>query len=388
MKNPNRRLLPIAVLTCLAAVPFVLGANGKNRPDEEAVRQRISEMSPAERERLRANYQAYQSLSAAERDKYRELHRRIEASPNRKTLRTIIQNYNLWLEDTLSASEYDDLWTRTDPLERAEEVRRIKEDQNKILSDRKELVRQRTLKLIVEAVGGSWRLEKMLGCRRAPDRETVAELFRLIKESLRLSPKQISELAELPNSHRYVKVLSDSLGRVDSSGQQGAGLWPDEELLSKMIEIMPYKSRSGRPSSKSKARPIGMQRARFSFARLLLGGVVSEWNREVTANLPEEKSLERYASSLDKRQREKLDELLSDEKDRLLAVGLALKDDEQFTIGLSGVLQQIRKVYRLDSMRSRGRHEDRGRHGPGRKRVERDHPPERRDHWKRRDESA
>ena len=120
MKNPNHRLLPIAVLTCLAAVPFVLGANGENRPDEEAVRQRISEMSPAERERLRANYQAYQSLSAAERDEYRELHRRIEASPNREMLRTIIQNYNLWLQDTLSVREYDDLQTRTDPHQRAQ----------------------------------------------------------------------------------------------------------------------------------------------------------------------------------------------------------------------------------------------------------------------------
>jgi hypothetical protein len=124
MASKNQRHLVIALLACLLI--------GADQPADvppanmEALspRQRIEQMSAADREQLAREARTFADLSAEEQDRLRQLHERLQAEPE---LRRVMVEYHQWLK-TLQPLERAELLAM-DPAQRVEQIRKLKQQQ-------------------------------------------------------------------------------------------------------------------------------------------------------------------------------------------------------------------------------------------------------------------
>ncbi len=121
-------------LLAVGAVGLVLGLGGRlwaGPPGESPAerRERIENMSPAEKAELLRQKERFDGLDAAEQERLVELHRQIEAHPESDKLRGVMERYYQWLQ-TLRPYERDEL-RRLPPEERIARIKELRQHQGK-----------------------------------------------------------------------------------------------------------------------------------------------------------------------------------------------------------------------------------------------------------------
>jgi hypothetical protein len=116
---PRCAVSVLAALLFMAAQLFMV-APAQARPDEDEpaalvslrdareVARALDSMSPIERDRLQRMRTQFESLSAEEQDRMRQLHQQLWESPDGQRLFGVLERYRDWLT-TLSAGQRDDL---------------------------------------------------------------------------------------------------------------------------------------------------------------------------------------------------------------------------------------------------------------------------------------
>lgn len=116
------RVAAVAVVLSVSLLPWLLAADGPASPQREPNRQRLSEMTVAERQRLDENFRVYREMAPAERDRLRNLQREIERDPE---LRAAFDEYQRWA-DSLSPVDRHELRQTQDPEARRQLIDRLR----------------------------------------------------------------------------------------------------------------------------------------------------------------------------------------------------------------------------------------------------------------------
>ena len=115
------RLAVVAVALSVSLLPWLLAADDP-APQREANRRRLSEMTVAERQRLKENYDLYREMTPQERDRLRNLQREIDRDPE---LKAAFDEYQRWA-DTLSPVERHGSRQAQDPEARRQLIERFR----------------------------------------------------------------------------------------------------------------------------------------------------------------------------------------------------------------------------------------------------------------------
>ena len=123
------RPLGLAPLVC-ALLGVLVGPRGAAADDEISHRrERVSQMTPAEKEQLQRRREQFLSLPSGDREKLRDLATAIDSDPNGAALRDTLARYRQWLK-SLSPAEQLSL-EGLSPAERIERIRQIQQEQKK-----------------------------------------------------------------------------------------------------------------------------------------------------------------------------------------------------------------------------------------------------------------
>lgn len=117
-----KRVATVAVLVCLSLLPWLLAADDPVPPQREANRRRLGEMTVAERQRLKENYELYREMTPGERDRLRNLQREIDRDPE---LKAAFDEYQRWA-NSLSPVERHELRQTQDPEARRQLIERFR----------------------------------------------------------------------------------------------------------------------------------------------------------------------------------------------------------------------------------------------------------------------
>jgi hypothetical protein len=179
----------VALLTLAACGPAVRAADG---PAER--RQKIEMMSESERIRLARNFKHFKELSEADRERYRQLHRDLQADPQ---LQTVMDRYAEWIK-TLDVDRKDQLRAQKDPVRRRELVAKFREEQ----ANRRPLGVPR---------GGHWEGPFADFIRRGASQADLNNVMSLLEFKLtsarQVTPEQLSRLKELSGFRHHYYLL-------------------------------------------------------------------------------------------------------------------------------------------------------------------------------------
>ena len=112
----------IAVVLSVSLLPWLLAADSPAPPQREANRQRLDEMTVAERQQLDENVRVYREMTPAERDRLRNLQREIESD---RELKAAFDEYQRWA-DSLSPVDRHELRQTQDPEARRQLIDRLR----------------------------------------------------------------------------------------------------------------------------------------------------------------------------------------------------------------------------------------------------------------------
>ncbi len=273
-------------------------------------------MTHAEVEQLRRNYDEFRKLSPERRKALQELDDEVKQdTANGGHLLKLLTDYNRWLS-TLSPFDQERILSRTDPVERAQLVHEIREEQQKRLATTG-----------IDAGG-----------RPALSLEP-AEFDAMLKavEDNFLTPETRKKIPEqLTGRERHLRILK-------AAQQQAHSAAASQTLVQTLLEAIPNDGLKARIMKQAPRTP-----------RRLLGQVMSrslagEWWDEIRAVYPkpaviDEEINRRLASAAGKRDQQK-PQFSSKQGRRMVGVQLALANDGQFKelrpvfMWLSGGLQ-------------------------------------------------
>lgn len=136
MNRPRRAIISRCLRatvpwTALAAIPFLGGATSEDAALLASRRQKIQGLSQSEINRLKRNYDTFRALSQEQRDDLFRLHDEVQQdAKNRGHLQKLLEGYNRWFS-SLSPFDRDAILSKTDPVERAMQVEKLRADQKK-----------------------------------------------------------------------------------------------------------------------------------------------------------------------------------------------------------------------------------------------------------------
>jgi len=311
----------------LAALLLLVGADdGAMR---EQIQRRIERMTPAERARLERNFRAFLALGESERDRYRKLHRDLEAdAQSGGKLRDLLRGYSEWLA-SLTPYQREEIRNETDPIARAQLVRRLRNEQRE-QSDRAAPRRQGLMQRT--PAGG---LERLLLAPRLQPADLDA-LTAILEEDLGLNAKERQRLHALPPRERHLHVLKQALlAELPGPARGGPARWPDDALLDRMIRALTTDSIRNRLLMIREP-----QRRRQALGLAVAGALAAEWRPELDRVEPQEEELKSFFLGLDPARREELINLPPDERRQRIAWEFLAQDRRELR-DLFQVMQRL-----------------------------------------------
>lgn len=335
-RNDGRLLAPALLLTCL--VPRLCGAagNGGISADEaERRRQKIEQLSKIDRDRLLHRYREFLALSEPEKNKFRELHRGLEADTRSGgQLRGVLAAYREWLT-TLSPWQQRELRKETDPAKKLRLVWTFKEEQQREEAERRR-VYPGTLGPLLGRIPGYWR-------RLSP--EELDAVLRVVEMESRptFTKTRQQELDALAGLNRHLLLLESVLRPDPQLGGRADGPWPSDRLLEQMIAALEEENVRSRF-----AQEPNTDARRQLLVRMLIGGLFFELQQEAERRLAEdatwpEKSQQLFAD-LDDRLRDEIMKLPVPEMQRRLSLMYLTRHPELSAVDmqrLRGVLGEL-----------------------------------------------
>ncbi|MBW3541562.1 MAG: hypothetical protein KY476_14940 [Planctomycetes bacterium] len=216
-------LVPLAAAALV--LPLVLGAGAPNS-DRDANRQRIADMTAAERERLEAKYQEYLSLSENEREQLRSLHADLMAHPE---LRAELEQYRQWLK-TLSPWQRKELESETDWSKRLELVRRLREEQKAESEQRRDRDREAYVRPLVDRTRYSGPYLKT---------DDLVAVMQVLEENLPADPQVRQRIESAEGVHRWIAILTETLRQAGGDNPSRSNLvWPETAQLDRILDAI------------------------------------------------------------------------------------------------------------------------------------------------------
>ena len=117
-----QRVAAVTIVLSLSLLPWLLAADNPVPPKREANRQRLADMTVAERQRFDENLRMYREMAPAERDRLRELQRAIEQDAE---LKAAFNDYQAWA-DSLSPVDRHELRQAHDPEARRQLIEKFR----------------------------------------------------------------------------------------------------------------------------------------------------------------------------------------------------------------------------------------------------------------------
>jgi hypothetical protein len=218
----NCRTLVGLVLVMTGLLPRTLPAF-----DQQTIKDRtdqLQKISSVERDRLDRNIEAFRKLAPAQKERYRELHRKLaEDRMQSGRLTGLLQTYAVWVE-TLTPTQRDELQRETDHSRKLALVRRFKEEHDHPVespdsqqdphSDEPPPVPTPSF-----------------NPRAALDAKDLTAVMKVIVASLP-SDRTRPEFSQ-PGIAEYIGILNASAQSASSYRE-----WPDDALLQKMIGVL------------------------------------------------------------------------------------------------------------------------------------------------------
>lgn len=291
--TPRNHWLLAVSLVVMITLPLLLGAGNDKASSQSNPRQDIARMSKEEQAKLKRQYEAFQAMTLAQRDKYRSLHHTLnENSAKGRELAKAAQVYRDWLK-TLSAWEISELRRETDPKKRIELVRKFKEEHVR------EKERRSFGKGSVPYMGR--------GAGPKLPRDDLIKIVELIGERIKLSSEDRKTLESETGLKRLLHIASLALRGTD--GRR----WPDDTLMKDILakvsdgRVRRYLS----DASKSESR-------RGSLRRLIAASLFAEMQADLKNRQPSNEQIESFFLELDSRKRDELTGLSAEEAKRRL----------------------------------------------------------------------
>lgn len=210
-----------SVLLSLVAAPFLARGDANLRKQRLQNQQEIAAMPESERNRLKRNFETYQSLSEAERNQLRQLHQTLEANrAGDDELNEALSTYREWLT-TLEPFQRDKLIQIEDPNELVNETRRIIHEQ-KVRSTERSLPQPEGRDVVL------WMLSRIPTVTVDDYERIMGEIEKVALPNLSLDERKALEGTS--GVDRHYKLLL-SLARDDLSGEiKGIAKEPPKEF--------------------------------------------------------------------------------------------------------------------------------------------------------------
>jgi hypothetical protein len=293
MMTPRNHWLLAVSLVVMITLPLLLGVGNDKASSQSNPRQDIARMSKEVQAKLKRQYESFQAMTPAQRDKYRSLHHTLnENSAKGRELAKAAQVYRDWLK-TLSAWEISELRRETDPKKRIELVRKFKEEHVH------EKERRSFGKGSVPYMGR--------GAGPKLPRDDLIKILELIGERIKLSSEDRKTLESETGLKRLLHIASLALRGTD--GRR----WPDDTLMKDILtkvsdgRVRRYLS----DASKSESR-------RGSLRRLIAASLFAEMQADLKNRQPSNEQIESFFLELDSRKRDELTGLSVEEAKRRL----------------------------------------------------------------------
>jgi hypothetical protein len=295
----------VGPLAAIFAVTFLCGTTTEEAQLFAKRRQRIAGMAHAEVEQLKRNYEEFRKLSPERRKALEELDDEVRQDSSGHLLK-LLTGYNRWLSG-LSPFDQERILSKTDPIERAQLVKTIREEQKK----------RQTL----AAIDGTGRPAAMLQPADLDAMLKVVEDNFLTPESRKKIPDQLA------GRERHLRILRTALQQVKSADDAATAA---QTLISTLIEAVPNETIKNRIMNPARARS-----RRQVLGQVLSRSLVNEWWDEIRAVFPTQEAIDaemtrRLAEAVPARRDSLKNQFGSKPGRRAVGSQLALATSDQF----------------------------------------------------------
>jgi hypothetical protein len=268
-------------------------------------RQQIAGMTHAQIEQLKHNYEEFRKLSPERQKALEELDDEVRQDSSGRLLK-LLTGYNRWLS-SLSPFDQERILSKTDPVERAQLVKVIRDEQQKrqALASLDGFGRQALALLPTD-------LDVMLAA--------VEENF-LTPESRTKVPNRLA------GRDRHLRIFQTALQQLHNSSEPAAA---SQTLVATLVEAIPNETIRSRILN----RPPGGQRRKL-LGQVLGRSLVYEWRKEIEATFPPPAAIEAEISkrlataSAAKRDQQKT-QMNTRQGRRMVGIQILLAGNEQF----------------------------------------------------------
>jgi len=248
-------------LAALFVVTLLCGTTPEDAQLFAKRRQRIEGMAHAEIEQLKRNYDEFRKLSPERRQAIEELDSEVKQDASGHLLK-LLTGYNRWLSG-LSPFDQERILSKTDPIERAQLVKTIRDEQQK----------RQALAAIGAPGGPALALAPM----------ELDAMLKAVEENF-LTPTSRKKIPDqLAGRERHLRIFKTAHQQVRNSSDPAAAA---QALVSTLSEALPnetvklrMKNATGRPPR----RVLG---------QVLSRSLVNEWFDEIRAVFPKEAAID------------------------------------------------------------------------------------------------
>jgi hypothetical protein len=262
-------------------------------------RQQIAGMTHADVERLKRNYDEFRKFSPERRKAIQDLDDEVKQDTSGHLLK-LLNEYNRWLS-TLSPFDQERIASQTDPIERAQVVKAIRDEH---------LKRQ-----ALAAIDGFGRQSLMLESSDLDAITKAVEEKFLTPVSQKKIPEQVS------GRDRHLRVLSAAQVQLRNTDKATAA---GQALVTLLIDAIPNDTVRSRilnqPAVRQRRRTLGQSLGR---------SLVNEWQSEIARAFPPAAVINEELAKRVKRDDQK-GQLTSKLGRRMVGIQIVLRSDERF----------------------------------------------------------
>jgi hypothetical protein len=292
-------------LAALFVVTLLCGTTPEDAALFAKRRQRIAGMTHAEIEQLKRNYDEYRKLSPERRQALADLDTEVKQDSSGHLLQ-LLTGYNRWLS-TLSPFDQERILATTDPVERAQLVKTIRDDQQK--------------RQALASIEG--------GGRQALQPVDLDVVVKAVEDNF-LTPESRKKIPDqLAGRERHLRVLSAAQLQLRNGDKSAAA---GQKLVSMLIDAIPNETVRARILDQSSTRP-----RRRTLGQVLGRSLVSEWQVEIARAFPPQEAIDQEvakklvggATPAARRDNQKA-QLITRQGRRMIGVQIVLRSNDQF----------------------------------------------------------
>lgn len=302
--------LGVGTVLCVAVL---LSASGPDENQEAANRKKIEEMTPAARAQLKRNYEKFQKLSDAEKQRYREIHRATHSKPE---LDRVMRSYCNWVK-TLSPWEQEDLRNAT-PEERMELIRKFRAAHQRPGRRRGSRDYFEISRILGIDIFRDSRLRFMR--LQPPSPELFQKVIKTIERNLPSPvtyPKPENQMSDLEQS---LAVLQAALNVKKQQGDVDGADWPRPEVVDEIQTLLddnqyffPKMGQKRGPRAEALRSDRHRMQVPIFLARGLMDQLFSSVRQELAQINPPDEELHHYFETLDAKRKDYLMKLPPEE---------------------------------------------------------------------------